>query len=100
MILFNLLNLLPHLFIGQPPVLIAPLLEITGGLNLLQASLPLYSLLALSFGGISCIAQTYSCIGQTDLSITNYVLHKAILTLLNALYYLGWFLMSPGSFLR
>ena len=99
MVLFNLLNLLPHLLMGQPPVLIAPLLEITGGLSLLQAGLPLFSLLALSFGGISCIAQTYSCIGQTDLSITRYVLHKIILTLLNALFYLGWFLLFPGSFL-
>ena len=100
MILFNLLNLLPHLLMGQSPTLIAPLLEITGGLNLLEAALPLYSLLALSFGGISCIAQTYSCIGQTDLSITNYVVHKAALTLLNALFYLGWFLLSPRLFLR
>lgn len=100
MILFNLLNLLPHLLMGQTPILIAPLLEITGGLSLLQTALPLYSLLVLSFGGISCIAQTYSCIGQSDLSITNYVLHKIVLTLLNALFYLGWFLLSPGSFLH
>ncbi len=100
MILFNLLNLLPHLLTGQPPILIAPLLEITGGLSLLQAALPLYSLLALSFGGISCIAQTYSCIGQSDLSITHYTLHKIALTLLNALFYLGWFLLSAGSFLN
>lgn len=100
MILFNLLNLLPHLLIGRPPVFIAPLLEITGGLSMLQASLPLYSLLALSFGGISCIAQTYSCIGQSDLSVTHYVLHKTVLALLNALFYLGWFLLFPGAFLR
>lgn len=100
MILFNLLNLLPHLLMGQPPVLIAPLFEITGGLSMLQASLPLYSLLALSFGGISCIAQTYSCIGQSDLSITHYVLHKIVLTFFNALFYLGWFLLSSQSFLR
>ena len=99
MILFNLLNLLPHLLLGQPPVFISPLLEITGGLSLLQAALPLYSLLALSFGGISCIAQTYSCISQTDLSITRYVLHKFVLTLLNALFYLGWFLAAPQAFL-
>lgn len=100
MILFNLLNLLPHLLLGQPPVLLAPLLEITGGLNLLKAALPLYSLLALSFGGISCITQTYSCIGQSDLSITHYIVHKTVLTLLNSLFYLGWFLLAPGSFLR
>lgn len=100
MILFNLLNLLPHLILSRPPQFLAPILEITGGLNMLQASLPLYSLLVLSFGGISCIAQTYNCIGQSDLSITHYILHKIALTLLNALYYLGWFLLVPQSFLR
>ncbi len=100
MILFNLLNLLPHLLAGQPPVWIAPLLEITGGLSLLQDAMPLYSLLVLSFGGISCIAQTYSCIGQSNLSISYYVIHKLVLTLLNALYYLGWFLLFPGTFMR
>lgn len=100
MILFNLLNLIPHVLWGRPIPLPAPLFEITGGLSLLQAQAPLYSLLALSFGGCSCVAQTYSCIRDTDLSIVDYVLHKVILTLLNALFYLGWFLLSPGSFLR
>lgn len=99
MILFNLLNLLPHLLSGRPPVLLAPLLEITGGLSMLQAKLPLYSLLALSFGGLSCIAQTYTCIRESDLSITSYVFHKIILTLLNGGFYLCWFLISPSSFL-
>lgn len=99
MILFNLLNLLPHLLIKRPPVFFAPLLEITGGLSMLRASLPLYSLIALSFGGVSCIAQTYSCIGQSDLSIAHYIFHKIALTLLNALYYLGWLLLVPQSFL-
>ena len=73
MVLFNLLNLIPR---------------------------PLYSLLALSFGGLSCMAQTYSCIGDSDLSIIRYVFHKIILTLLNALFYLCWFLFRPASFLR
>ena len=100
MILFNLLNLIPHILSGQSPCLIAPLLEITGGLGVLQDSQPLYSLLALSFGGLSCIAQTYSCIGNSDLSIRNYILHKFILTLLNAMFYLCWFLTLPASFLR
>lgn len=100
MILFNLLNLIPHVLLGKQIPLPAPLFEITGGLSLLQAQAPLYSLLALSFGGFSCIAQTYSCIRDTDLSIVDYMLHKVILTLLNALFYLGWFLLSPSSFLR
>lgn len=99
MILFNLLNLIPHVLLGKQIPLPAPLFEITGGLSLLQAQAPLYSLLALSFGGFSCIAQTYSCIRDTDLSIVDYALHKVILTLLNALFYLCWFLLSPSSFL-
>lgn len=100
MILFNLLNLIPHVLCGRQVPLPAPLFEITGGLSILQAQAPLYSLLALSFGGFSCIAQTYSCIRDTDLSIMDYLLHKVILTLLNALFYLIWFLASPLSFLR
>lgn len=88
MVLFNLLMLLPHLLLGQTPQRIAPLLEITGGLKLLGNRLPLYSLIVLPFGGFSCIAQTYTCIGHTDLSIGDYVLHKLMLTALTAGYYL------------
>ena len=100
MILFNLLNLVPHQVLGRPVGPLSPLLEITGGLKLLGDAFPLYSLLALSFGGLSCIAQTYSCIGDSDLSISDYILHKVVLTLLCGLFYLGWFLLLPGSFLR
>lgn len=100
MILYNLLNLIPHILLGHPLALLSPILEITGGLKILGASFPLYSLLVLSFGGFSCIAQTYSCIGHSDLSIGNYVRHKVILTVLNGLFYLCWFLLSPKSFLR
>lgn len=100
MILYNLLNLIPHILLGHPLRLLSPLLEITGGLKLLGDSLPLYSFLALSFGGLSCIAQTYSCIGDSDLSIGNYILHKVALTGLNGIFYLCWFQISPASFLR
>lgn len=99
MILFNLFQLLPHLLFRRDPVLTAPLLEITGGLSRLGGRLPLYSLLALSFGGLSCIAQTYSCIRDTGLSIGRYITHKALLTLLNVCFYLFWFLLSPSTFL-
>lgn len=99
MILFNLLNLLPHILLKKQPVILAPLLEISGGLNLLQEKLPLYTLLLLPFGGLSCIAQTNSCIKNTDLSIADYTFHKLVLTALTALYYLGWFFLSPTSFL-
>jgi len=99
MVLFNLLNILPRLTIGEKYMLFSPLLEISGGLMILEHRLPLYSLLVLSFGGLSCLAQTYHCIRETDLSIANYILHKIILTLLCALYYLVWFLLFPHNFL-
>lgn len=88
MILFNLLMMIPQLYMPKTFRYIAPLLEITGGLSILKGSLPIYSLLVLPFGGLSCIAQTYTCIRNTDLSLPEYVLHKIILTVLTLLYYL------------
>ncbi len=98
MIFFNLLNLLPGLFLPQSHLL-APLSEITGGLQLLEDRYPLYTLLLLPFGGLSCIAQTAGCIRNTGLSLKKYIFHKLVLTLLTALYYLGWRLLSPDTFL-
>lgn len=100
MILFNLLNVLPHILHNGPAVLLAPLFEITGGISMLKQRLPLYTLLLLPFGGFSCIAQTYSCIKSTPLSISSYTLHKIALMLLTAVYYLGWLLFFPESFMR
>lgn len=106
MVLFNLLNILPHILLQVHPglpvknsFLLAPLLEISGGLRLLGKAFPLYSLLILPFGGFSCIAQTYSCIKKTPLSITDYTLHKLFLMALTGIYYLLWSLVSPASFL-
>lgn len=100
MILFNLLNLIPHVLTNQPSVLLAPIFEITGGIDMLKHRLPLYSLLVLPFGGFSCIAQTYSCLKHTDLSILKYTMHKLVLTLLTVCYYLLWLWISPSSFMR
>ena len=99
MILFNLLNLPFHILLGREPTLLSPILEITGGLSMLGGGLPLYSFLVLSFGGLSCIAQTYSCISATNLELGGYIRHKIILTFLNGVFYLFWFLLSPSSFL-
>ena len=119
MILFNLLNLLPTSvrdilllainnkkivagnvrFVEVLPALIAPILEITGGLGILGDRLPLYSLLILPFGGLSCIAQTYSIIRRSNLSIHTYVYQKLILTGITVLYYVGWKTFFPKSFL-
>ena len=98
MIFFNLLNLLPGLILRQSHLL-APLLEITGGLQMLADRYPLYTLLLLSFGGLSCIVQTAGCIRNTGLSLKKYIIHKLVLTLLTAFYYLGWRLLSPDTFL-
>lgn len=100
MILFSLLNLPFHILCGKTPVYLAPLFEITGGLKLSGSHFPLYALLLLPFGGLSCIAQTHSCLKGTSLSVSEYILHKIILTILTGIYYLSWFLLSPSSFLR
>lgn len=101
MIFFNLLNLLPHMlckillprigvFLNTPLLLagINCLLEITSGINRLQDGCPLLVLILLPFGGFSCIAQTYSMIKGTGLSIKSYFLHKLVLTAITACYYL------------
>ncbi len=112
MILFNLLNVLPialaragaaaglNRSFSLLPAIAAPVLEITGGLGLLGDRMPLLTLLLLPFGGLSCIAQTYSTIKGTDLSLSNYVKHKLILTGITALYYGAWALLSPATFLK
>ncbi len=98
MIFFNLLFILPfllakalhlgqnlsNLFIGGTGCL----LEITGGIGLLGNRAPWFVLCILPFGGLSCIAQTYSMIKDTDLSLTEYVMHKMILTAITVFYYL------------
>ena len=83
MIFFNLLNLLPHMLCPKLFTYLAPILEITGGLGMLKDDNVMLSLIALSFGGLSCLAQTYSTIRGSDLSIGNYILHKLIITILS-----------------
>ncbi len=98
MVFFNLLFILPVLAAGifslseRTAMLftggVSCLLEITGGIHLVGNSAPYLVLCILPFGGLSCIAQTYSMIKNTDLSITEYVMHKMILTAVTVLYYL------------
>jgi len=88
MIFFNTLNLLPHFFAPGVQKLLAPFLEITGGLNLLGNTMPLYSLCMLHFGGLSCIAQTNCMIRNTGLSLKKYIEHKINIALLACVYYL------------
>lgn len=87
MIFFNTLNILPHFWLSEFTKWIAPVLEITGGLALLDKSLPFYSLCMLQFGGLSCIAQTNSMIKGSGLSIKDYIFNKINITGLAAIYY-------------
>ncbi len=98
MILFNALNILPHYLTPQIHRYIAPLLEITGGLSMLQKTMPLYSLCLLQFGGLSCIAQTNSMLRGTGLSIKKYVLHKLLLSSFLLLYYLFFIAIGVLNF--
>lgn len=90
MVLFNLLNIIPYHFLQEYPACLGRInciLEITSGIQKLGTSAPFYVLVLLPFGGLSCIAQTYSMIHNTDLSIRSYVLHKIILTGITFIYY-------------
>lgn len=103
MILFNLLNLIPVAFINLDKTLASStlncLFEITSGISAIGNSAPLIILLLLPFGGFSCIAQTYSMIKDTNLSLKSYIGHKIILTGITILYYELWHLFSPSTFL-
>lgn len=96
MILFNLLNLLPHTFFAvlsisqnEPALaLLNCLLEITGGIMRLKDGFPLAALILLPIGGLSCLAQTKSMIQNTDLSMCRHLLHKVVQTGMTAAYYL------------
>lgn len=92
MILFNLLNLFPYLLLSPTRLykilpVINGILEINGGLSAMKADFPLCSLTLLPFGGLSCMAQTYSILRRSDLSISDYMIHKLILTILTAVFY-------------
>lgn len=91
MILFNLLMIVPMVISGQMSGLMAPLFEISGGLMILQNRHLCAALCYLQFGGLSCIAQTYHCIQDTDLSILEYVVHKLVLAILTFLFYKIYF---------
>lgn len=106
MVLFNLLNLVPRAFLPvisfsgiDSGAIINCFLEITSGISRMGSHAPLIVLLLLPFGGFSCIAQTYSMIKDTDLSLKNYVFHKLVLSGMTLLYYFLWQLFFPSSFL-
>lgn len=100
MILFCLFNLLPHAITGKPQPFLSVLFEITSGLRAMQGHHAVYCLVMLCFGGLSCMAQTYDCLKNTDLKecMPEYVLHKIFLCILTFGYYVLLFRLSPDCF--
>lgn len=95
MILFNLLYIIPLEISGFPMIRhlnlknllpIRCFLEICGGLSQKPVQ-TLWLLSLLSFGGLSCLAQTYSVIKDSDLAYSNYLKHKLCMTLLTMAYF-------------
>lgn len=75
---------------------ISTFLEITSGLSYAHTIISKPLLLSmLTFGGLSCLAQTYTCIRETDLSFKSYVIHKINQTIFAFfLYHLCFFLLD------
>lgn len=90
MVFFNLLNIAFEPFSNSGTNLLniyRCILEITSGIDHSGQSIFYAILILLPFGGFSCIAQTYSMISRTDLSVRSYVFHKLIQTAITALCY-------------
>lgn len=90
MIFFNLLNILFLPFSSLSDSFLSLcncLLEITSGISRVGKEGCYMILILLPFGGFSCMAQTYSMIKGTNLSVLQYFLHKCIQTAATALIY-------------
>ncbi|MDE6661845.1 MAG: hypothetical protein K2K46_00750 [Lachnospiraceae bacterium] len=97
MVFFNLLNIMFIPFSALPGKFLALcncILEITSGINRIGISGFYMILILLPFGGLSCMAQTYSMIKDTNLSISRYFMHKCIQTIITAIIYLFVFAFS------
>ncbi len=96
MVFFNLLNIVFMPFHNTNKALLGVyrcILEITSGIDYSGQSLFYPILILLPFGGFSCIAQTYSMIRQTSLSIRPYIFHKIIQTAITAVCYLLFYIL-------
>ena len=102
MVFFNLLNIMFLPFSALPERFLAfcnCILEITSGISSSGKRETLMILILLPFGGFSCIAQTYSMIKDTNLSISRYFLHKCAQTVITAIIY-AVFCASSYNFLK
>ena len=98
MVFFNLLNIVMLPFSNLPDRFLAfcnCILEITSGISRVGSKGFYMVLILLPFGGLSCMAQTYSMIKDTNLSLTRYFFHKCIQTAITALIYV--FVCAFGS---
>ena len=99
MVFFNLLNMITMPFSHLPDKVSCfynCLLEITSGISRGGSAFMLPALILLPFGGFSCIAQTYSMIQHTHLSIEQYICHKILQTLLTGVVYAFVFVCLAG----
>ena len=93
MVLFNLLNIIPHFpyfyLNTNMQKMLSCMLEISGGIMQIANEKVMYQFIyiLLPFGGLSCIAQTYSIIKNTELKISEYILHKVIQTTITGIIY-------------
>lgn len=100
MIFFNLFNMIPRIMMQKGifatfsydtkvrlTYFFSCLFEISNGVNLVKNKEPWLVLTMIPFGGLCCMAQTYSLIKDTPLSVSKYGMHKLILTALTCGYY-------------
>ncbi|MDD6811739.1 MAG: hypothetical protein PUD93_07740 [Lachnospiraceae bacterium] len=101
MVFFNLLNIMFLPFSTLPESFLALcncMLEITSGISRIGIKGFYMILILLPFGGFSCMAQTYSMIKETNLSINHYFLHKCVQTVLTAFIYAFFVFSGVCSF--
>lgn len=100
MIFFNLFNILPRMMMQKGLLshmayterigityFFSCFFEISNGVSLVKNREPWLVLTMLPFGGLCCMAQTYSLIKDTPLSIAKYGIHKLVLTAVTGSYY-------------
>lgn len=101
MVFFNLLNIMLYPLTRLPKPMLGfcnCMLEITSGISVVGKEGFYMILILLPFGGFSCMAQTYSMIKNTNLSISGYFLHKCIQTALTAFIYIFYVSFCAYSF--
>lgn len=100
MILFNLLNIMFIPFSSLPDGFMSfcnCMLEITSGISRVGIKGLYMILIILPFGGFSCMAQTYSMIKDTNLSVSEYFIHKCIQSFITAVLYFGLYYFNAAS---